>query len=184
MKRILLFSGCAILAALLGSGCGSLSLSDSGDSNRTLVGAADFTPPSGGDVPGAVPGLPRDASMLVRVIDEHPEAAESANPVNNGLYNGQSSAPIRATALGPQILGEATVPDASSRAAQDPLTGSWQIPFKVPYTATDDQLRRGLNIEVRISYGGGVRYTNFNQYALTTGDTKDTVHVVRVERMH
>ncbi|HVW21396.1 MAG TPA: hypothetical protein VHC86_09285 [Opitutaceae bacterium] len=185
MRRILLLSGCAALAAFLGSGCKDISLSDTGDSNRTLVGAAEFTPASGGDAPGGSRGLPADASMQVRVVDEHPGSADTAPgpAMNGGFYNGQSSAPPRAVSLGPQILGEAVVADAAAAVTQDPLTGSWQVPFKVPYTATDEQLRRGLNIEVRISYGGGVRYTNFNQYALTFGDQTDT-HVVRLERMH
>jgi hypothetical protein len=182
MKPILFLSGCAALAVILGAGCKSLSLSDESDSNRILIGAADFTPPQS-DIPGQTGSLPANASMQIRVVDQDPQADTASNPaMNSGLYNGQTSGSVRASSLGPQILGEATVPDASALVDYDPIGHSWQIPFKVYYSATDDQLRRGLNLEVRISYDGGVRYSNYNQYSLSLSDAKDK-HIVRVERM-
>jgi uncharacterized lipoprotein YbaY len=51
--------------------------------------------------------------------------------------------------------------------------------FRVEYRAEDDLLRRGLNIEVRVSYNGRVRFFNRNRYAITYGNAADPhrVHV-------
>jgi uncharacterized lipoprotein YbaY len=58
--------------------------------------------------------------------------------------------------------------------------GSFPIAFRVEYTATDDQLRRGLNVEARISFGGKVRYASFNQFAFGEADSA-APHAVTVK---
>ena len=63
----------------------------------------------------------------------------------------------------PEVLGAQTL--------RSPSTAP--IAFRVEYRAEDELLRRGLNIEVRISYGGKVRYFNRNRYALTLGNAAD-----------
>jgi|CZKI01.1.fsa_nt_gi uncharacterized lipoprotein YbaY len=65
-----------------------------------------------------------------------------------------------AAGMPPEVLGTQTL--------RNP--GAAPIAFRVEYRAEDELLRRGLNIEVRISYGGRVRYFNRNQYALTLGN--------------
>ena len=70
----------------------------------------------------------------------------------------------------PLVLGEQTITDPSS----------YPITFKVDYNAEDDLLRRGLNIEVRVSYGGRVRFSNRRGSLLTANDA-DLPHNVRVE---
>jgi uncharacterized lipoprotein YbaY len=52
--------------------------------------------------------------------------------------------------------------------------------FRVEYRADDALLHRGLNIEVRVSYGGKVRFFNRNHYALTFGNATD-IHRVNVD---
>jgi len=52
--------------------------------------------------------------------------------------------------------------------------------FRVEYRAEDDLLRRGLNIEVRVSYNGKVRFFNRNRYAITFGNAADP-HRVNVD---
>ena len=47
------------------------------------------------------------------------------------------------------------------------------VPFRIEYSATDAQLRHGLNIEARVSYGGTVRFYNVNGYALTLAKVAD-----------
>jgi putative lipoprotein len=63
----------------------------------------------------------------------------------------------------PMQLGEQTVnhPDAPP------------VPFRIEYTATDAQLRRGLIIEARVSFGGTVRFYNVNGYAVTLAKAAD-----------
>jgi len=41
------------------------------------------------------------------------------------------------------------------------------------YRAEDDVLRKGLNIDARVSFGGKVRYYNRNSYVVTLGNAAD-----------
>lgn len=68
------------------------------------------------------------------------------------------------TGMPPQVLGSQTI--------RNP--GVSPIPFRVEYRAEDDVLRRGLNIEARVSFGGKVQYFNRNNYAVTLGNAADT----------
>jgi uncharacterized lipoprotein YbaY len=67
------------------------------------------------------------------------------------------------TGMPPLVLGSQTF--------QAPASGP--IEFHVVYRAEDDLLRRGLNIEARVSVGGKIRYANMNQYAVTQGNAAD-----------
>jgi uncharacterized lipoprotein YbaY len=69
-----------------------------------------------------------------------------------------------AVGMPPLVLGSQTI--------RNP--GVAPISFRVEYQAVDDALRRGLNVEARISYGGRVRYFNLNRYAVTLGNAADT----------
>jgi uncharacterized lipoprotein YbaY len=73
---------------------------------------------------------------------------------------------VDSSAIGmpPQVLGSQTIKSP----------GVAPISFRVEYKADDDLLRRGLNVEVRVSFGGRVRYFNVNRYALTLGNAADT----------
>jgi uncharacterized lipoprotein YbaY len=73
------------------------------------------------------------------------------------------------TGMPPEILGSQTLTNP----------GAGPIEFRVVYRAEDDLLRRGLNIEARVSTGGKVRYFNANQYALNLGNAADP-HVITV----
>jgi uncharacterized lipoprotein YbaY len=64
-----------------------------------------------------------------------------------------------AVGMPPQVLGAQTIKNP----------GVAPVPFRVEYRAEDDVLRRGLNIEVRVSIGGKVRYFNQNQHVVTLG---------------
>ena len=67
------------------------------------------------------------------------------------------------TGMPPQVLGSQTLTSP----------GAAPIGFRVVYRAEDALLRRGLNIEARVSFGGKVRYFNMNQYALNLGNAAD-----------
>lgn len=172
MKSTALLSVCLAAAGLLAAGCGHLSLSSAGDGGRVLVGTINYAP-AGPDMAAAAAAaagqsLPPDAEVLVRVVDPNPPnplqaSAMAANPAAPPLFNGQNQTPAQMQTLGPQILGEQSI--------RNP--GPSPVPFRVEFNATDDQLRHGLNVDVRISYGGRIRYANPNQYEVTLGDLSD-----------
>jgi uncharacterized lipoprotein YbaY len=68
-----------------------------------------------------------------------------------------------AVGMAPQVLGSQTIKNP----------GIAPIPFKVEYRAEDEVLRRGLNIEVRISIDGKVRYYNQNHHVVTLGNASE-----------
>jgi uncharacterized lipoprotein YbaY len=63
----------------------------------------------------------------------------------------------------PDVLGAQTLPNP----------GSTPVQFRVVYRAEDAVLRRGLNIEARVSIAGKVRYATMNHYALNLGNAGD-----------
>jgi uncharacterized lipoprotein YbaY len=71
----------------------------------------------------------------------------------------------------PRVLGAQTITNP----------GVSPVAFHVEFQAEDDLLRLGLNIEVRVSYGGKVQYFNRNHYAVTLGNVSDT-HRISVDR--
>ena len=70
----------------------------------------------------------------------------------------------------PSVLGAQTIASP----------GSLPVAFSVEYRAEDDLLRKGLDIEVRVSFGGKVRYFNRNKYVVTLGNVDDT-HRINVD---
>jgi len=123
--------------------------------------------------------LPDDAEVLVRVIDPHPQprngGMSSLTPPNQmPLLNQPASATAitAAAASGPEELGEQTIKHP----------GSSPVAYHIEFRAEDEVLRRGLNIEVRISYDGRVRLFNANQYAVTLDDVKDP-HPIEADTM-
>jgi uncharacterized lipoprotein YbaY len=75
------------------------------------------------------------------------------------------------SSMPPAVLGSQTIANP----------GSTPVSFRVEYRAEDDVLMRGLNIEVRVSYGGKVQYYNRNRYAVSLGNATDS-HRITVER--
>jgi uncharacterized lipoprotein YbaY len=80
---------------------------------------------------------------------------------------------IDSGALGmpPRVLGAQTITNP----------GASPVAFRVEYTAEDELLRQGLNIEARVSFGGKVQYFNRNHYAVTLGNVSDT-HRITLDR--
>jgi uncharacterized lipoprotein YbaY len=72
---------------------------------------------------------------------------------------------LDASAVGmpPQVIGAQTINNP----------GIAPVAFRVLYRADDELLRKGLNIEARVSFGGKVRYFNLNRYAVTLGNAAD-----------
>jgi len=67
----------------------------------------------------------------------------------------------------PQVLGSQTI--------RSP--GAAPIAFRVEYSAEDDVLRRGLNVEARVSYGGKVRYFNVSKYVVTLSNAAEPLMI-------
>jgi len=72
------------------------------------------------------------------------------------------------TDLPPQVLGDQEIHSP----------GATPVPFRIEYQAEDALLRRGLNLEARISYAGKVRYFNVNQVAVTLRNASDPHQVM------
>lgn len=71
----------------------------------------------------------------------------------------------------PMVLGSQTIKNP----------GVAPVSFRIEYRADDDTLRRGLNLEARISYAGKIQYFNLNRYVVTLGNSADT-HRITVNR--
>ncbi|HEY5078797.1 MAG TPA: YbaY family lipoprotein [Opitutaceae bacterium] len=73
---------------------------------------------------------------------------------------------VDATKVGmpPEVLGSQTIHNP----------GATPVAFRVEYRAEDEVLRHGLNVEVRVSWGGSIRYFNMNGHAVTLGNASDT----------
>ena len=69
----------------------------------------------------------------------------------------------------PMVLGDQTITDPQT----DP------VEFKVEFNAEDDLLRLGLNIEVRVSFNGRLKYENRAGNLVTSNDV-DRPHEIRV----
>ena len=160
MKTPILAAMAAGAALLAGCGRMALDLAPEGNPNRVLTGAVDFREPF---------SLPPDAVLVVRVVD--PNRVTETAPT--AILGEPSTVPLQSK-LPPKILGEQTIRNL----------GGPPIPFRVEYTAVDEQLRRGLNVEARIAYGGKVRFLNVNSYAVTLGNASDshTIWVNRIEK--
>jgi uncharacterized lipoprotein YbaY len=71
---------------------------------------------------------------------------------------------MSAVGMPPLVLGSQTI--------RNP--GIAPVSFRVEYRAEDDVLRRGLNVEARVSFGGKVRFFNLNSYAVTLRNAADS----------
>jgi uncharacterized lipoprotein YbaY len=154
MKKKSLTVGAAALAFLFAGGCGHLDLTPEGNPSRVLTGSVEFD--------GAT-ALPADSVVVVRVVD--PTGLTETAPAQ---VLG-SPAIEQPTALPPKVLGEQVIKNP----------GQTPVPFRIEYEAGDEQLRRGLNIEARVSSGGKLRYFNRNSYSITLNSVNDP-HTVTV----
>ena len=143
MKTFLVrvLGACALLCAF--AACGSLDLAPGGNPDRVLTGVVN-----------AGTGLPQGAEIVVRVIATQ-LAPDSLRPAN-------SDAPVMShprTQTTEQVLGEQSQKLAAG--TSDP------VPFRIEYVAEDDLLRKGLTVDVRVSYGGKLRYRTINAHVVT-----------------
>ena len=145
-------------AGWLAGGCGHLDTAGEGNPDRVLTGT--LTCAEGGS-------LPPDAVVAVRVVD--PQRSTEKAPT---AILGSPSLASQGSAIPPKQLGDQVI--------RHP--GSFPVSFRIEYTALDEELRRGLMIEARISYGGRVQYFNISGSAVTLNNFSDP-HTVTVNRV-
>ena len=107
------------------------------------------------------------AQVAVRVVD--PQRSTEKAPT---AILGSPSLASQGSAIPPKQLGDQVI--------RHP--GSFPVSFRIEYTALDEELRRGLMIEARISYGGRVQYFNISGSAVTLNNFSDP-HTVTVNRV-
>jgi hypothetical protein len=159
MKKRSLIGVFATLASLFLGGCGHLDLTPEGNPDRVLTGVVEFN---------GEPALTADSIVVIRVVD--PTGITETSPAQViGSPSTAQSTPV----LPPKVLGEQIIKNP----------GSTPVSFRIEYTAADEQLRRGLNIEARVSFGGKLRYFNVNSYAITLNNVSDP-HTILVNRVN
>jgi uncharacterized lipoprotein YbaY len=130
-----------LAGVLLLAGCANLETEREGSPDRVLQGFVAAKTP-----------LPAGAQVLVRILDASPRET-SRNPASELVADRARPLPAdRIVAEWSQALAAGT---------------SEPVPFRLAYTATDAELRHGLNLEARISYGGGLRHRTINARVLT-----------------
>lgn len=146
----------AVAGLLLGAGCANITTTPGGDPNRVITGTVNYR----SDL-----ALPPDAEVVVRLLDPSGRN-QASNPATKDLpVTPQAKAPPT-----PVLLAEQTIK----------APGPGPIPFRLEYSAEDDLLRRGLNLEARISFGGRVRLRTVSSRVVTLGNSTDP-HSVWVE---
>jgi uncharacterized lipoprotein YbaY len=135
----------AVASAFLLAGCGHLDMSPEGNPNRVLNGTISS--------PYA---LPTGAEVLVRIIDTS----------SRGIPGPVSDLPLAGMARPPAI--ERIVAEHMQTHVG---TSAEPVPFRMEYRTDDATLRHGLNIEVRVSHGGKLRFRNLRAHVLTLGNS-------------
>lgn len=156
MKTSPLFLFAALGAMFAATACSHLDLTPEGDPSRTIDGTVTFRSDA---------ALPPDAVVVVRVIDTSGrEPAAGGAAATLPVANPAKPAPVD------RVLGQQTIT----------APGAMPIPFHVEYNADDSLLRHGLNIDVRISFGGRVQYRTASAHVVTLSSANAS-HEVWVE---
>jgi uncharacterized lipoprotein YbaY len=143
-RLLLLTAPLALLLTAAGCANASLDLTPASDPNRVINGTVNFRTER---------PLPPEAEVLVRVLDM--SSVEQTRTAANRDMPVTASAQISTV---PTVLAEQTVRVGTATTA---------VPFHLEFSANDELLRHGLNIEARISIGGSVRFRTVDAYALT-----------------
>jgi uncharacterized lipoprotein YbaY len=136
-----LFLAAAML--LLVTACQHIELAQETDPDRVVAGTITLA----SDM-----AFPPDAELVVRIVDltptERPRMTTGVElPIVDHSQNQKTE----------RVLGEQVI-----RAP-----GAKPIPFRVEFRADDDAMRRGLNIDARVSIDGKVRYRTLSAHAVT-----------------
>lgn len=139
MKRLAFFS--AVLAALFLSACSGLDLAPESSPDRIINGTVVIRT-----------AVPAGAEVTVRLVD-----LNARETTRNPLSEMTTTAPQPATTE--RIVAEKTFAIGAQTTEA--------IPFQLAYSASEAELRHGLNLEARISHGGKVRHRTINAHVVT-----------------
>ena len=152
MKRSLL----ALVVAgwvWLAAGCGHVDVAPESDPNRVVTGTVnvrmDLMPPP-------------DAELVVRLIDP-PDVTTAPASAARDLVIGER---------GSRENPEAIVAQQVIRAPSAMPAG-----FRLEFSADETQLRRGFNIEARLSWGGRLRFRNVEAQVVTLGNANSPIAI-------
>ncbi len=138
------FSLLAALGVMLAvAGCGSIDVSTGGSPDRVVTGSVNA---------GGV--LPAGTEVLVRLVAPL-SSNEPVRPQGNDLPVTSRAAPQASE----RVLGEQT--QKLTSVALEPVS------FRIEYNADDATLRRGLNVDVRVSVNGKLRFRTINAHVVT-----------------
>lgn len=143
-----------VLSVIWLAGCGHLDVTPEGNPDRVLVGTVELAGQA---------SLPAESVVVVRIVD--PARTNAPSPT---AVLGTVSAAAPEMSQPPTVLGEQTVRNPAGQ----------PVPIRIEYTATDEQLRRGLNIETRVACGGRVRFSNRTGFAITLMNVADPHRIV------
>jgi uncharacterized lipoprotein YbaY len=143
MKRTLILLLTSVFLVLGGSGCGHLDLAPETNPGRTVTGTINVHM-------SLMP--PPDAELVVRVVEP---ADTTTAPTTAG----------RDMVIGERGSRERPERIVAEQKIQAPA--SFPVSFKLEFTADDHAMRRGFNIEARISWGGRLRFRNLEAQAIT-----------------
>lgn len=133
-----------VLLGLLfsGAGCQQLDLTPEGNPARVVAGVVNLRP----DIL-----FPPDTEVVVRMIDN--------TPVEKTATTAGADTPADRIRPGAaeRVLGEQVIRAPAGK----------PVPFRIEFAAADAQLRRGLNLDVRISYHGRVQFRTLNAHVVT-----------------
>jgi len=125
------------------AGCQHLDVSSQGDPERLLRGIVT-----------SQATLPAGAEIVVQLIGPATASAATA-PLRSDLPLGdRARVPVIE-----RLVGE-------YRIVLDAMTTE-AVPFELEYRAEDATLRHGLNVDVKISYGGRLRYRTLSAHVVT-----------------
>ncbi|HVU34548.1 MAG TPA: YbaY family lipoprotein [Opitutaceae bacterium] len=155
MKRLpLLLVAFALLG--LASGCGHVDLTPEGNPNRVVTGTVNVRM-------NLLP--PPDSQVVVRLVEPSDTTVATAAP-SHDLVIGEQGTRTRAE----RVVAEQVIRAPSGV----------PVPFRIEFRANDALLRRGLNIEARISWSGRVRFRTLESQVITL-QTIDSPQAIWVE---
>ncbi len=146
----------ASLSLVFAAGCSHIEVIPETDPHRVVNGTVEVRT----EMP-----LPADAVVVIRVID--PAGTEQARVAASKDLPLGDRAKVAAV---PEVLAEKTIAGVKGNS----------VPFRIEFTADDELMRHGLNLDARISFADKVRFRTAVAHALTLGNV-DAPHAVLVE---
>ena len=172
MKLAICFGLLTLSVLVAGAGCSHLELTPPGNNSPVRV------------VTGAVltrSTLPAGTEVIVRVVDTL-QAVPKPLPPQRALVDDRPSIDKRLV-WDTEMVRANKLENVLGRDSQILKTQTnAPVPFRIEFSADDQELGRGLNIEARVSYGGKVRFRTVYQHVVTL-ETLSKQHEISTEAL-